>query len=183
MLFIIEISTLITSFFPFHQFALILLGSQTLITLLPPYSSNFFLFSFPPFSPFLLLFPPSSLQKVFPSSPETYFHFPICLAFSTAVCEARVVAVALSSVRSISAVRLNLPQDLSKESSRKGVLKALNEIQRRFCGDGQKNIPLLDPVTDMGISSESFQTLITRYFLVLFRDINHYNGFTDLSPV
>ena len=39
------------------------------------------------------------------------------------MCEARVVAVALGSVRAISAVRLNLPKDLSKESSRKGVLK------------------------------------------------------------
>ena len=37
--------------------------------------------------------------------------------------EAKVVAVALGSVRAFSAVRLNLPKDLSKETSRKGVLK------------------------------------------------------------
>ena len=40
-----------------------------------------------------------------------------------AVIEAKVVAVALGSVRAFSAVRLNLPKDLSKETSRKGVLK------------------------------------------------------------
>ena len=39
------------------------------------------------------------------------------------LCEARVVAVALSAVKGLSAVRLNLPKDLTKENSRKGVLK------------------------------------------------------------
>ena len=46
------------------------------------------------------------------------------------------------------------------------LLKALSEIQRRFCSDGAQNIPLLDPVTDMGISSETFLTLANRWVLL-----------------
>ena len=38
--------------------------------------------------------------------------------------------------------------------------KALTEIQRRYAVE---DIPLLDPVADMGISSDSFSTLATRY--------------------
>jgi ATP-dependent RNA helicase DOB1 len=52
-----------------------------------------------------------------------------------------------------------LHQDLDREAARKGVLRALREVQRRFAGKG---IPVLDPVSDMGITSESFTSLSTR---------------------
>lgn len=61
---------------------------------------------------------------------------------------------------------MNLPKDLTKESSKKGVLKSLHEIQRRFTGSGGagegESIPLLDPVTDMGIATEEFMSLTNR---------------------
>jgi len=67
--------------------------------------------------------------------------------------EYRVVPVALSALTGLSAVRLNLPKDLAKDSARKGVLKAKNEVLRRFQEEG---VPELDPVTDMGVTNEAF---------------------------
>jgi len=70
-----------------------------------------------------------------------------------------VVQVSLRAIQSISAIRLNLPRDLNKESARNGVAKALQEVQRRYSTAG---VPLLDPVTDMGITSDAFKTLQDR---------------------
>ena len=64
-----------------------------------------------------------------------------------------MVPVALSALTGLSAVRLNLPKDLAKDAARKGVLKAKNEVMRRFREEG---VPELDPVSDMGVTNEAF---------------------------
>jgi ATP-dependent RNA helicase DOB1 len=69
------------------------------------------------------------------------------------------VQVSLKTIQSLSAIRLNLPRDLTKEAGRTGVLKALQEVQRRYAAEG---VPLLDPVSDMGITSDAFKTLQDR---------------------
>ena len=64
-----------------------------------------------------------------------------------------MVPVALTALTGLSAVRLNLPKDLAKDQSRKNVMKAKNEVLRRFEEEG---VPELDPVTDMGVTNEAF---------------------------
>ena len=64
-----------------------------------------------------------------------------------------MVPVALTALTGLSAVRLNLPKDLAKDQSRKNVMKARNEVLRRFEEEG---VPELDPVTDMGVTNEAF---------------------------
>jgi len=68
--------------------------------------------------------------------------------------------VALSTLAAFSAVRLTLPKDLTRDPARRGVLKAMREVQRRFASQG--GVPLLDPRQDMGIVSDSFRALSDR---------------------
>lgn len=78
---------------------------------------------------FFSLFDKSSITNYYSFTSLLYFcpthSFTHSLSthFILDLCEARVVAVALSAVKGLSAVRLNLPKDLTKENSRKGVLK------------------------------------------------------------
>lgn len=67
-----------------------------------------------------------------------------------------VVPVLLSCLKTISHLRIRLPQDLKPTSARSEVKKHIVEIQRRF-PDG---IPLLDPIEDMGIKDDSFRKLL-----------------------
>ena len=67
--------------------------------------------------------------------------------------------VSLDAISRLSAIRLNLPKDLQRETSRKGILKALREVQRRYQAEG---IPQLHPVDDMGIQDEGFSALLHR---------------------
>eukprot|EP00605_Chrysophyceae_sp_TOSAG23-4_P001148 GSChrysophyteH1.ASY1.ANO1.1255.1 assembled CDS len=69
------------------------------------------------------------------------------------------IPVALNAISRLSAIRLNLPSDLSRDSARKGILKALREVQRRY---GTEEIPVLHPVDDMGITTDGFRTLTSR---------------------
>lgn len=75
--------------------------------------------------------------------------------------EVILVYIALEAVDALSAVRLNIPKDVNKESSRIGVRKCIREVQRRFSTqvDG---IPLLHPIKDIGIAAEKVETLIER---------------------
>jgi len=73
---------------------------------------------------------------------------------------AKILQVSLQALESISAVRLNLPKDMTREASQKGVIRAMTEVQRRFETSG--GVPLLHPVDDMGIVSESFKSLLER---------------------
>ncbi|KAL9100478.1 MAG: hypothetical protein Q9163_004151 [Psora crenata] len=69
-----------------------------------------------------------------------------------------VVPILLSCVESIGHVRLFLPQDLRSADQRNGVLKALEEVKRRF-PDG---IAVLDPIENMGIQDPSFKKLLRK---------------------
>ena len=74
--------------------------------------------------------------------------------------EAKVLQISLGAVDAISAVRFNIPKDMSRETGRKVAQKAVQEALRQFQSSGGP--PLLDPVEDMGIVSESFKSLIAR---------------------
>lgn len=69
-----------------------------------------------------------------------------------------VVPVLLSCVQAISHIRIFPPKDLTRPESRKGVKKALDEVQKRF-PDG---IAVLDPVDNMGITDDSFRKLLKK---------------------
>ncbi len=67
--------------------------------------------------------------------------------------------VALHAVNSISSIRLlYLPKELKQPESRLAVLKSLSDILRCYPED----LPLLDPVVDMGISDDSMVQAICR---------------------
>ncbi|CAD7701245.1 unnamed protein product [Ostreobium quekettii] len=63
-------------------------------------------------------------------------------------CELNVVPVPLEAVEAISSLVLPLPEDLCPVDARLGVLQSLRSIHARF----QDGLPLLDPITDMGIT-------------------------------
>lgn len=69
-----------------------------------------------------------------------------------------VQAVKLENLTAISAVRLQLQQDLREESHRSAVGKSIQEVFKRF--EGQ--VPLLDPVEDIGLRSAAFESLQAR---------------------
>jgi ATP-dependent RNA helicase DOB1 len=83
-----------------------------------------------------------------------------------------VVEVSIMSVFSFSAIRLTLPKDLQKESTRRKIWQTLKEVMRRFpagqtndvferVGFGSKaNIPLLEPDADMGIETAEMKMLL-----------------------
>ncbi|TBU31517.1 antiviral helicase [Dichomitus squalens] len=72
--------------------------------------------------------------------------------------EPLVVPVLLSTVDSISRLRLFLPKDLRPVEQRNNTWKSVLEVQSRF-PDG---IPLLDPVADMKITDEKFKELVQK---------------------
>ena len=69
----------------------------------------------------------------------------------------RVFTVGLESIQRISEVRIQLPQAVTTESSRKQIGRAMTEVKKRL-----GEIPLLDPVKDLGIKDSNFDTLLTR---------------------
>ncbi|KDQ52896.1 hypothetical protein JAAARDRAFT_138149 [Jaapia argillacea MUCL 33604] len=69
-----------------------------------------------------------------------------------------VVPVLLSTIDSISHIRIFLPKDLRQSQARETVWKSVLEVQKRF-PDG---IALLDPVQNMGIKDDKFQMLIKK---------------------
>jgi ATP-dependent RNA helicase DOB1 len=85
---------------------------------------------------------------------------PAAASSSTSPSELVVIQVAIHCIASVSAVRLNLPKDLRKASGRQGTHKALKEVKRRF--DAGDSVPLLDPVSDMGIREEAFEEMSDR---------------------
>jgi ATP-dependent RNA helicase DOB1 len=70
----------------------------------------------------------------------------------------RVFTVGLDSIGRISAVRIFIPQDVTIPEARKKVAMSVKEVATRF----PEGIPLLDPVTDLGIKDDAFQTLLKR---------------------
>ena len=69
-----------------------------------------------------------------------------------------MVPILLSVIRKISAVRLYIPSDLRSNDSRQGVLKSIQEVERRF-PDG---LPLLDPIQDMGIKDPELKETVQK---------------------
>mmetsp|Transcript_15159 Transcript_15159/g.20006 ORF Transcript_15159/g.20006 Transcript_15159/m.20006 type:complete len:1017 (+) Transcript_15159:58-3108(+) len=69
-----------------------------------------------------------------------------------------VQSVRLDCVTAISAVRLFLPQDLRPDAARAAAGKSIREVQKRF----PDQVPLLDPVEDMGLKTPAFKSLQER---------------------
>ncbi|KAJ3090361.1 ATP-dependent RNA helicase mtr4 [Quaeritorhiza haematococci] len=69
-----------------------------------------------------------------------------------------VVPCTLNSIDGISTVRIHLPRDIRNAENRGQVLKTIKEVERRF-PDG---VPLLDPIEDMGIKGDQFESLIRK---------------------
>ncbi|TEB25051.1 antiviral helicase [Coprinellus micaceus] len=70
----------------------------------------------------------------------------------------QVVPVLLSTIESISHLRIVLPKDLRPDQARETVWKSVLEVHRRF----PQGIALLDPVENMGIKDEKFKELINK---------------------
>ncbi|KAI8082220.1 rRNA-processing arch domain-containing protein [Thamnidium elegans] len=68
------------------------------------------------------------------------------------------VPVSLNAIEVMSHIRLNLPSNLRNKDSLKAILKSINEVKKRF----PDNIPLLDPITNMGIKDPAFQKLVSK---------------------
>lgn len=72
-----------------------------------------------------------------------------------------VIRVALRAMVELAQVRMTMPKDLMKSSSKKNVQNAIREVLRRFaskCG-----IPELHPIEDIGITDEGFRALYSKY--------------------
>lgn len=73
-----------------------------------------------------------------------------------------VAPVLLSTVQTISGLRLKLPKELRSRDARQQVKHRLRELFNRFPTKGKdaKGIPLLDPVKDMKITDDDFKSLL-----------------------
>ncbi|EST07464.1 Helicase, C-terminal [Kalmanozyma brasiliensis GHG001] len=69
-----------------------------------------------------------------------------------------IVPVLLSTIESLSGIRIFLAKDLRPTEPREVVRKNLLEVRRRF----PKGVPLLDPIKDMKIKDESFAHLVEK---------------------
>ena len=67
-----------------------------------------------------------------------------------------VVPVLLSTIESISHLRVFLPKDMRQRQDRETAWKSVLEVHRRF-PDG---IALLDPIRNMGIKDDKFKALV-----------------------
>ena len=72
-----------------------------------------------------------------------------------------IISIKLSQLNQISAARLNLVKDLTKQSSKSQVLKSLVEVKRRYDVD-KVSVPMLDPIKDFGITNEAYNELSIR---------------------
>ncbi|ORE02182.1 antiviral helicase [Rhizopus microsporus var. microsporus] len=80
-----------------------------------------------------------------------------------------VIPVSLRTIQSISHIRLVLPKDLRSSDTRKAAYKSIMEVKKRFHG----NIPLLDPINNMGIKDPSFQKLVNKILNLEKRVMDH----------
>ena len=70
----------------------------------------------------------------------------------------RMFTVGLENIDRISAVRIFTPQGIHTAEARKKVLLSVREVMKRFADE----VPLLDPIKDLGIEDDSFKTLMDR---------------------
>lgn len=64
----------------------------------------------------------------------------------------------LSALESVSSLRIYVPTDLRSVDERESVVGAIKQVKKRF----PENLPLLDPVKDMGIQDEHFTRLVEK---------------------
>jgi len=67
-----------------------------------------------------------------------------------------IVPVLLSTIDSISHLRLVVPKDLRQDIAREHLWKSVLEVESRF----PKGITLLDPIQHMGIKDDKFKELV-----------------------
>ena len=67
-----------------------------------------------------------------------------------------MVPVLLSTLESLSHLRVHLPKDIRSSQARETAWKTTLEVNKRF-PDG---IPLLDPVQNMQITDDKFKSLV-----------------------
>ncbi|CAE6461897.1 unnamed protein product [Rhizoctonia solani] len=72
--------------------------------------------------------------------------------------EPLVCPVLLSTIASISRIRVHMPKDLRTLASRETMWKVVSEVKRRF----PKGIALLDPINDMNIKDVKFKELVEK---------------------
>jgi len=70
--------------------------------------------------------------------------------------EVAIIGVLLSTIQSISQLRVKLPQDLRSQNDKNTAWRSLSEVMRRM-PDGPS---LLDPMKNMGINDKSFKDLV-----------------------
>ncbi|KAI9487455.1 MAG: rRNA-processing arch domain-containing protein [Benjaminiella poitrasii] len=88
------------------------------------------------------------------------------------------VPVALNAIECMSHIRLNLPKNLRKKESLAAVYKSILEIKKRF----PDNIPLLDPVNNMGIKDPAFQKLVAKIVVLEKTLLNHSLSKSEQLP-
>lgn len=81
----------------------------------------------------------------------------------------RLFTITLNSIECLSAVRIFIPQDITPAEARRKVSVSVKEVHKRF-PDG---IPLLDPVSDLGIKDEAFSTLLKQAEVLTERMVSH----------
>ena len=67
-----------------------------------------------------------------------------------------VVPCSLDAMDGLSSVRVYVPKEVKSQESRKQLLKIIGEVKKRLDHD----VPLLDPIKDIGIKDESFIKLV-----------------------
>lgn len=65
------------------------------------------------------------------------------------------IPVSLNAIECLSHIRLNLPKNIRTKDALTSIYKSILEVKKRF----PENIPLLDPVTNMGIKDPAFKKL------------------------
>ncbi|GAN05553.1 ATP dependent RNA helicase [Mucor ambiguus] len=89
------------------------------------------------------------------------------------------VPVSLNAIECMSHIRLNLPKKLNNRDSLNAVYKSILEIKKRF----PDNIPLLDPVTNMGIKDPAFKKLVEKIVILEKALLAHPLSKSDQLPV
>ena len=69
-----------------------------------------------------------------------------------------VIPIILNSVENVSSLKVNLSHDLKDKKILKGLEKLLSEILKRF----KNNLPILDPIKDIGIKDEKLLEIINK---------------------
>lgn len=97
------------------------------------------------------------------------------------VVSMRIFTIGLECIDQISAGKCHLPPAYTTLAARRKVQSVVSEVVRRM-KENPSSVPLLDPVTDLGINSEDFMTLLKRSNLLTERLASHKLS-SDFSPV